>query len=154
MTSRWWSDDDQLLAALDDALREDRDVPRHFIETGKAVYAWHNIDTELAALTYDSAAESPRPVAATRAERAALRELTLATRQLKIHLQVTDRALHGQIVPAQQAEIELRTVDRPPAVIATDNDGWFSVQPVPTGSFRLHCRTATGITALTDWLAI
>jgi hypothetical protein len=154
MPSQWWSDDDQLLAALEDALREARDVPRHFIDAGKAVYAWHNIDAELAALTYDSAAESRRPVAATRAERAALRELTLATRQLKIHIQVTDRALHGQIVPAQQAEIELRTVDRPPEVIPTDTDGWFSVQPIPIGSFRLHCRTATGITALTDWLAI
>jgi hypothetical protein len=30
-------------------------VPADFIEVGMAAYAWHNIDAELAALTYDSA---------------------------------------------------------------------------------------------------
>jgi hypothetical protein len=153
MTSQWWSDDDQLLAAVDDALREARDVPREFVEAGKAAYAWHNIDAELAALTYDSA-DDRRLAAATRAERAALRDLTFATPQLKIHIQVTDKALHGQIVPPQRSDIELRTSQQPPVVISTDDDGWFTVQPIPIGSFRLHCRTATGATALTDWIAV
>ncbi len=153
MTNQWWNDDDRLLAALDDALREARDVPRHFIEAGQAVYAWHNIDAELAALTYDSAADRD-PVAATRAERAALRELTFATRCLTIHIQVTDKALHGQVVPPQSSDLELRTAGGPAVFIAADEDGWFTVQPIPTGSFRLYCRTVTGITALTDWLAV
>ena len=29
-------------------------VPEWFVETGKNAYAWHNIDAELAQLTYDS----------------------------------------------------------------------------------------------------
>jgi hypothetical protein len=154
MTGRWSDDDEQLLAAVGEALREARDVPRHFIEAGKAAFAWHNIDAELATLTYDSAAEAFGRVAATRAERAALRELTLASSQLKIHLQVTGSALHGQIVPAQRCQLEVRTADAPATAIATDEDGWFTVQPIPIGSFRLHCRTADNITALTDWLAV
>ena len=153
MTSRWWSDDEQLFAAVEDALREAREVPRHFIETGEAAFAWRTVDAELAAMTYDSAADLQLIAATRAAERAALRELTFSTRQLKIHLQVMDKALHGQIVPPQQCEIEVRTADGPPSLIRTDDDGWFTVRPIPIGSFRLHCRTATS-TAITDWLAV
>ena len=39
MTGLWWNDDDQLLAAFDDALREARDTPDHFVEIGRAAYA-------------------------------------------------------------------------------------------------------------------
>ena len=47
-------DDEQLLAALGEAMRARREVPGWFVETGKNAYAWHNIDAELAQLTYDS----------------------------------------------------------------------------------------------------
>jgi hypothetical protein len=154
MISRWWNDDDQLLAALAEALREVRDVPHPFVETGKAAFAWHNIDAELARLTYDSAAEALGPATATRAERAVLREVTLASSQLKIHLQITDEAVRGQVVPAQPCQLELRAAAQPPIGITTDNDGWFTLRPIPVGSFRLHCRTASSVTALTDCLTI
>jgi hypothetical protein len=153
VTSRWWSDDEQFFAAVQDALREAREVPCRFIETGEAAFAWRTVDAELAAITYDSAAGNHQPIAATRAERAALRELTFSSRELKIHLQVADNALQGQIVPPQRCEIEVRTADGPPLLIRTDDDGWFTVQPIPIGSFRLHCRIAD-TTALTDWLAV
>jgi hypothetical protein len=153
MTSQWWSDDEQLFAVVEEALREGREVPRCFIEAGEAAFAWRTVDAELAAITFDSAADNQQLIAATRTERAALRELTFSTRELKIHLQVTDRALLGQIVPAQECEIEVRTVDRQPLLTRTDEVGWFTVQPVPIGSFRLLCRTPRG-TALTDWLAV
>jgi hypothetical protein len=130
------------------------DTPDHLVEIGRAAFAWRNIDAELAALTHDSAADDRQPVTVTRAERATLRELTFATRQLKIHIQVTDKALHGQVVPTQEGRIELRRADQPPIVVTIGADGWFTVQPVPVGSFRLHCRTASGVTAVTDWLAV
>jgi hypothetical protein len=154
MNNRWWNDDDELLAALANALEEVHAVPDRFVENGKAAYAWLNIDAELATVTYDSVLDNRQPVEATRSKRAALRELTFATDQLKIHLQVTDQALFGQIVPPQRGEIELRTQDGEPVATATDDDGWFSIQPIPTGRFRLHCRTASGLTALTDWLTV
>ena len=47
-------DDDELLAALGEAIQAREEVPEWFIETGKNAYAWHNIDAELARLTYDS----------------------------------------------------------------------------------------------------
>ncbi|MEN3361615.1 MAG: hypothetical protein V7637_5597 [Mycobacteriales bacterium] len=153
MTNRWWSDDEQFLAAVDEALWEAREIPRHFLETWKATFSWQNLDAELAALTYDSATDNTL-MTATRAERATLRELTFATAHLKIHIQVTAKALQGQIVPPQQTRLELRTADNPTTVVTTDDDGWFTLEPIPIGSFRLHCRTESGITALTDWFAL
>lgn len=153
MTNRWWSDDEQFLAAVDEALHEAREVPRHFLEMWKASFSWREIDAELAALTYDSATDDTL-MTATRTERATLRDLTFATPNLKIHIQVTAKALQGQIVPPQRSTLELRTTDNPTTVVTTDDDGWFTLQPIPIGSFRLYCRTESDITALTDWFAL
>jgi hypothetical protein len=147
--TRWWKDDDQLLTALGDALRGAEEVPRQFIEAGKAVYGSSTLDIELAALVEDSAT---RPLlAGTRAESAAVRTLTFATGRLSIHIEVTNDALHGQVVPAEPGEIELEPADQ---VFAVDEVGWFVVQPVPTGSFRLRYRTDAGATVVTDWVTL
>ncbi len=47
-------DDERLLTALSEAMKERQAVPSWFVETAKNAYAWHNIDAELAQLTYDS----------------------------------------------------------------------------------------------------
>jgi hypothetical protein len=52
-----WRDDDRGLAPLDGALSAKRTVPCEFVEAGKATFAWHNIDTELAALADDRTVE-------------------------------------------------------------------------------------------------
>ena len=61
-----WDQDEQLLAALREALhgrpvppardpQAGQAVPPEFVEAGQALYTWRNIDAELAELTYDSA---------------------------------------------------------------------------------------------------
>ena len=37
-------DDEQLLAALGEAIKARAAVPSWFVQTGKNAYAWHNID--------------------------------------------------------------------------------------------------------------
>src|SRR5204862_346254 len=66
-------DDERLLAALSEAMKARAAVPEWFIETGKNAFAWHNIDAELARLTYDS--NEDRLPAVTRAETASIRSL-------------------------------------------------------------------------------
>ncbi len=154
MISQWWSDDDELLATLGDALRYASDVPHRFIDAGKAAYAWHDIDAELAALTYDSAADTREYAPATREQLAPLRALTFVSSQLSIHIEVTNEALHGQVVPEQSGEIELRPADGPPTTIGVDEVGWFVIRPIPTGSFRLRCRAADGTTVRTNWITL
>jgi hypothetical protein len=51
MASQWWTDDDQLMAELGDALRHGRAAPSEFVAAGKAAYMSRNIDAELADLT-------------------------------------------------------------------------------------------------------
>lgn len=114
----------------------------------------HSLDAELAVLTYDSLVGALPAASATRAERAVIRELTFASRDVKIHVQVTGGALHGQVVPPQRGQLEVHAAGRSPRVIDVDEQGWFTVAPIPGDSFRLLCHTLTGVTALTDWLAI
>jgi hypothetical protein len=152
VTSQWRDDDDELLAALDDALRAAEVAPRDFVEAGKAAHAWHNIDAELAALTYDSAAEVGRALAATRAEPALLRALTFATTELTIDIEISHDALFGQIVPGQPADVELRLATGQATATTSDEIGWFVIRPVPKHTFRLHCRTASGANVVTSWV--
>lgn len=153
MASHWSSDDDQLLAALGDALRAAREVPSDFIEAGKAAIQWRHIDGELAALTYDSALDTERVPAVVRAEPAQLRYLTFASAGLTIELEVSGDALLGQVVPPQHGELEILAVSGQARTIAIDGVGCFAVRPIPSGSFRLHCHLA-GTNVVTDWMAL
>jgi hypothetical protein len=154
VTSPWWNDDEELLAALRGALRAGAAVPERFVETGKAAYAWHNIDAELAALTFDSADADHGLLATVRAEPASLRALTFATARLSIHLEVTGDGLHGQVVPAQSGRIELRPAEGESTSVDVDEVGWFVVAPVPAGAFRLRCQTEGGTLIVTDWITL
>src|SRR5215471_17098440 len=83
--------DEQLLAALGEAMRARQAVPEWFVEAGKNAYAWHNIDAELAQLTYDSDSDSARGhVAAVRSETATIRALTFTSARLSIELEVAE----------------------------------------------------------------
>jgi hypothetical protein len=150
VTNGW--DDEELLAALRQALSSRRGVPPEFVEAGKNAFAWHNIDAELAQLTYDSIAAEP--AGHTRVESASIRALTFTSARITIELEVTEDALVGQVVPAQAATIEVQAHEQTDAQIASDEIGCFAVQPVPHGPFRLRCRAAGGIDVLTGWITL
>ena len=100
-------DDEQLLAALRESMRARQVVPDAFVDIGKSAYAWHNIDAELAQLTYDSSRERDRDqVASTRSETASIRALTFTSAYLTLELEVTDGALVGQVIPARAGTLE------------------------------------------------
>ncbi len=151
MTEAW--DDEELLAALRQALGNRRAVPPEFVEAGQNAYAWHNIDAELAQLTYDST-YAPEPAGRTRAEAASIRALTFTSARITIELEVTEDAVVGQVVPAQAATIEVQAHAHPDTHITSDEIGCFTIQPIPHGPFRLHCRAAGGIDVLTGWFTL
>jgi hypothetical protein len=149
-----WNDDDALLAALREAIQAADDVPPSFIEAGKAAYTWHNIDAELAELTYDSAHDDARTPVATRAEPAPLRALTFVSPGLTIELEVNDEALLGQLVPPQEGEVQIHTADGPTVRASVDEIGCFVIRPAPAEAFRLYCRTADGTSVLTGFVTL
>lgn len=150
----WWNDDDELQELLRAALAEGRDVPARFVEAGKASFAWHSIDAELAALAYDSVSDAQATAGVRQTDRAAIRELTFAFRDATVHVQIARGGLHGQVVPPRRGEVELHVQGRPVRTAPVDDQGWFSFAPLPTTAFRLLWRIPGGGTAMTDWLTL
>jgi multidrug efflux pump subunit AcrA (membrane-fusion protein) len=151
--SRPWNDD-ELLARLAEARQAADRVPREFIEAGKAAYAWRDIDAELAELVYDSALEEAQLAGQMRAEQAQLRALTFTAAALTIEIEVSDEALLGQLVPPEAGEVEVITPAGTAQLEPIDDVGFFTIRPVPAGSFRIHCRTASGTFVATNWLSL
>jgi hypothetical protein len=148
-------DDEELLAALGEAIRAREAVPEWFVETGKNAYAWHNIDAELAQLTYDSYSDRDQDrdlVAAVRSETASIRALTFTSPHLRLELEVTEDALLGQVAPPRAGTLEVHTAAGTIATTPVDEIGCFAVEPIPASPFRLRCRT--GHDVLTGWITL
>jgi hypothetical protein len=144
-----WHDDDRLFTSLKEALREAEELPPRFVDVGKAAFAWHNIDAELADLTYDSSMAEVQPVGAMRAQDASLRALTYATADLTIEIEITADAVLGQILPPQAASASIYLAAGPVAETPVDDMGFFAIRPVPRSSFRLRCVTPAGLDIMT-----
>jgi len=145
-------DDERLLAALSEAMKARAAVPEWFMETGKNAFAWHNIDAELAQLTYDS--NEDRLAAVTRAETASIRSLTFTSEHLTLELEVTGNSLLGQIFPARAGVLEIHNRAGEISTTEVDEIGCFSVEPIPASPFRLRCSASDGTCVLTGWITI
>jgi len=153
MSQQWWEDDDELLAALHAAFGTD--VPAEFTATAKAVFAWRDIDAELATLTYDSVFEQAGSAGVrSEYEPASLRCLTFTSSEFTLEIEVTEGALLGQLVPPGPGHVEARTVEGGAVTAVIDQVGGFTLRPVPRGPFRLYCRTADDASVLTDWIML
>jgi hypothetical protein len=146
-------DDEQLLAALSEAMRARRVVSASFVETARSAYTWHDIDAELAQLTYDSS-RHPDSCAAVRSEDASIRAMTFTSAHFSVELEVAGSSLIGQILPPQEGTIDVQTQAATTTVAQIDQIGCFRVEPVPPGPFRLCCRIAEGINVMTGWITL
>ena len=144
--------DDELLDALRRAITARDAVPADFVAAAKDAFAWHNIDAELAQLTFDS--RNADLALATRTESASIRALTFTSGRLTIELEVAQNSLVGQVVPGQPAEITVQPRTGDEIVITADEIGCFSVEPIPAGQFRLRCRTSSGVETMTGWITL
>ena len=149
MRNGW--DDEQLLGALREAMRAREAVPSWFVEMGKNAYAWHNIDAELAQLTYDSQADTE--LAFVRSEAASIRALTFTSAHLSIELEVGKDSLLGQVIPPQAGTLETYTKAGQTTSLV-DESGYFAVEPIPPNPFRLRFRTSDGADVVTGWITL
>jgi hypothetical protein len=145
--------DDELLAALREAVAARQAVPADFVAAAKNAFAWHNIDAELARLTYDSMRDTDLALS-TRTEAASIRALTFTSGHLTIELEVGTESLVGQVVPGQTALITIQPMTGTEIDVHADEIGCFSVAPIPAGQFRLRCRTAAGVETITGWITL
>ena len=149
--------DEELLAALRQAFAARRAVPPEFVRAGQNAFAWHDIDAELAQLTYDSTRLTEEAVPTRAQEEAAIRVLTFTSAQagLQIELEVQEDALVGQILPMRSAAIEVQTRTGAQQPISADEVGCFWISPIPGEDFRLRCRpVAGGAEVVTAWVRL
>ncbi|MBV8996110.1 MAG: hypothetical protein JO287_20970 [Pseudonocardiales bacterium] len=142
--------DEELLGGLRQAMRARQDVPADFMQAARNAYAWHNIDYELAQLTYDSNLHPD----ATRAETASIRALTFKSTQLTIELEIIDSSLVGQLIPAHNCPVEIQITTGATTYVTVDEYGCFQITPIPQDQFRLRCRPADGSDVLTGWIIL
>jgi hypothetical protein len=140
--------DGELLTILHEAFLARKAVPPEFIQVAQKAYAWHNVDYELAQLTYDS----PPPAGTTRAETASIRAMVFCSPHLIIDLEVANGVIIGQLVPTCDHPIEIQITTGANRMVTIDTFGCFEISPIPHVPFRLHCQTADGTDVRTGWI--
>lgn len=144
--------DDAVLDALQHVLETVDGPPAHVLEQARGALAWRGIDAELAELVFDS---DTAALSGVRGGDAA-RQITFQAPGLEIEVEVVServRTVLGQLVPAQQADVELRHGDRT-ASATTDVLGRFTFEGIAPGPVKLTVVTASGTRVQTEGLTI
>ena len=146
-----WSTNEELLAAVGDALRSAGAVPRSVTVVGQAAWSWRTIDAELASLVFDSYLED---AAAVRGEEGSGARLLIfeGGDGTSVEFEVGENSLVGQLLPAVSGRVSLLHPDGAKIETQTDQVGGF-VLPLPNGPFRLLCQTEE-TTFTTEWLSL
>lgn len=126
-------------------------VPAQLQQTAVEAYALYSLDTRLAELTFDSLVHGI-PV---RGAVDAPRMLTFHTDELTVDVEVTAHNLMGQVLPPQEARIEVLSgpqLASPPSLTA-DDMGRFAGDLNVSGPFALRLRTDAEV-VMTEWLRV
>ncbi len=151
MEQQLWSNDNELLEALRDALRSAGPVPENVTTSGRAAWTWRTIDAELATLVFDSYLQEAVSVRGD--ENTGARQLIFEGEHGSlVEFEVGEDGLVGQLLPPARGEVSLLTAEGTVAETTTDDVGCF-VLPLAVGPFRLLCRTADS-TFTTDWVRL
>jgi hypothetical protein len=150
-------DDDALLAALREMLGRGHEAPSWFVDVAKDSYGLRLTDSELAALTGDSADEVSL---ALRAE-GQPRLLSFEASQLSIEIEIQPGVhgygsrLIGQLMPAGSARIHVRRArEQDSLLIDADERGRFTCEDLTDGPLSLIVERHGHAPTATAWIAI
>jgi hypothetical protein len=138
----------RLLQLLGEGLAQADPVP-DWVRRGAAdSVSWARLDAELAELVFDSALEDVAGVRST----GTARLLSFRAPGIEFEMSVEQgvRRLIGQVVPAQEIELELRT-PYGTSTVRTDALGRFTIEELPEGPISLRCDTGDGVVQ-TQWM--
>ncbi|WTU06825.1 hypothetical protein OG787_04790 [Streptomyces sp. NBC_00075] len=124
-------------------------VPAQLQQTAVEAYTLYSLDSQLAELTFDSLVHGI-PV---RGVVDAPRMLTFRTGELTVDVEVSAHGLMGQVLPPQEASIEVLSgpqLSSPPTLTA-DDMGRFTGDLHVSGPFALRLRTDAEV-VVTEWL--
>lgn len=149
MTSRW-SDDDQLMADLAEAVQAAGSVPPDVVSAAKAVFDLRTLDAELAQLTYDSRLD-PELAGAMRSDKLSVRSLVFGLGEQSLDLDVLPDTLVGQVTPVLAGRITVEARDGRTVGGDIDDTGMFSVAWTGSGEIRLHVELRDRSGFVTEW---
>jgi hypothetical protein len=151
MPWRTWSDDDELLRDIGDAVRPGPHE-QQVMDAGRTVWAFHSTDLDkaLAALLYDSHLDG---LAAVRGPiSGAPRNLVFALGELRVEIEVSDAGIEGQLIPPEPGKVTLLDATGPVAETTADEVGCFSFPASRRGPIRIECAVA-GRRLATEWIS-
>ncbi len=149
----WRDDDAPLLAALAEAVAAEEPVPPEVVAAAKAAYTWRTVDAELAALTYDSLAETELS-AQVRSALTSERSLSFEIGDLCLDVDVTGDRLLGQLTNPRPARVTVETPAGPASVVSAGESGFFSTQRPAAGLIRLRVDVAGAAPLVTPWIRL
>jgi hypothetical protein len=122
-------------------------VPVELRQIAVDAYALHDLDARVAELTFDSVVDAIPVRGATDVPRM----LTVRAGEVTIDVEVSAQGLMGQVLPPQQARIEVLSGPQSAVPVLADDMGRFTGDAPPTGPFALRLRTG-GDVVVTEWL--
>jgi len=148
--------DERLVAELQAFARRADPVPDDVVFAARGSFAWRRVDAELAELTFDSLLDDAGLAVVRSGD--AVRLVTFDAGDLSVEVEITARGhrrrLLGQLVPPQEARVEVRAASGG-AEVAADRLGRFTVDDLAAGPASLRCRlTASGRVIESGWVSI
>jgi hypothetical protein len=122
-------------------------VPGELRQIAVEAYALHDLDARIAELTFDSVVDAIPVRGATDVPRM----LTFRAGEVTVDVEVTPHGLMGQVLPPQQARIEVLSGPQSAVPVTADAMGRFTSEAPPTGPFALRLRTGQDV-VVTEWL--
>jgi hypothetical protein len=152
MPSPNWTDDDQLLRDLRQALRP-AEVDNRVLHAARAAFTWRDVDTELelARMFYDSYLDEavlvrgPLP--------GSPRTLVFRGERLGVEIEFSEAGIEGQLVPPAPGTVTLMTPGGAQSTVTADEIGCFAFPAHLHGPLRLEC-TVDGATFATEWITV
>jgi hypothetical protein len=150
MPWRNWSDDDELLRDIGDAVRPGAHE-QQVLDAGRAVFAVHSTDLDkaLAALLYDSHVDGL--VAVRGPVSGAPRNLVFALGELRVEIELSDAGIEGQLIPPEPGTVRLLDAAGTVAETTSDEVGCFAFPARRHGPIRIECAVA-GRRLATEWI--
>lgn len=143
--------DDELMDRLRRIAAEVDPPPDLVLESARAALSTRWLDGELALLVSDSAVDAG---VAVRGDDEPARLLSFETATVCIELQVREAggqlSVRGLVVGVSDAVLVQTAACSCP--VPVDAEGWFTVENLPVGAFRLRARALDGTDVTTSWV--
>ncbi|GAB4001327.1 hypothetical protein [Nocardioides ultimimeridianus] len=142
--------DDELIAALGEAVAEDASVSTQRRDAARAAFTWRTIDDELAELLHDSAFDAG---AAVRSSAGTPRALTFGRSGITVEVEVDGDQVLGEVVDGAGAAVTLQRPELDDVAVEADAAGFFRFSGVGAGLVRFVVEL-DGWSLTTPWVTL